>query len=179
MIIICKNILYSPFENITIIFNICILRCCNTCDEVRAAYREQQWAFPVNPENITQCKDERIDEKLKEAFKQGCQIYGTIVVNRVSGSFHIAPGKSFSINHVHVHDVQPFSSTEFNTTHKIRHLTFGERIMSDTHDPLKDTLGLAEEGNSKIDFVSLFNVLEKKYPYTYFTFKLLRKKFYL
>jgi hypothetical protein len=34
------------------------------------------------------------------------QIYGTLEVNRVGGSFHIAPGKSFSINHVHVHDVQ-------------------------------------------------------------------------
>ncbi|KAL3280980.1 hypothetical protein HHI36_004205 [Cryptolaemus montrouzieri] len=127
-------------------------RCCNTCDEVRTAYRERQWSFPINPENITQCKNEKVDEKLKLAFKQGCQIYGSLIVNRVSGSFHIAPGKSFSINHVHVHDVQPFSSTEFNTTHKIRHLSFGERIMSETHDPLKDTVGLAEEGATMFQY---------------------------
>ncbi|KAI4465592.1 endoplasmic reticulum-golgi intermediate compartment protein [Holotrichia oblita] len=32
-------------------------RCCNTCEEVREAYRERQWAFPPNPENISQCRD--------------------------------------------------------------------------------------------------------------------------
>ncbi|EFA04394.1 endoplasmic reticulum-Golgi intermediate compartment protein 3 [Tribolium castaneum] len=127
-------------------------RCCNTCEDVREAYRERRWAFPENPENITQCKEERFSEKLKTAFAQGCQIYGSLTVNRVSGSFHIAPGKSFSINHVHVHDVQPFSSTEFNTTHKIRHLSFGASIDSDTHNPLKDTVGLAEEGASMFQY---------------------------
>lgn len=113
---------------------------------MREAYRERRWAFPDNPENITQCKDEKFSEKLKDAFNQGCQIYGSLIVNRVSGSFHIAPGKSFSINHVHVHDVQPFSSGSFNTTHRIRHLSFGTSIDSVRHNPLKDTLSLAEEG---------------------------------
>lgn len=121
-------------------------RCCNTCEDVREAYRERRWAFPDNPENISQCKDEKFSDKLKTAFSQGCQIYGSLVVNRVSGSFHVAPGKSFSINHVHVHDVQPFSSTEFNTTHRIRHLSFGASIDSGTHNPMKNTVGLAEEG---------------------------------
>lgn len=66
----------------------------------------------------------------------------------MSGSFHIAPGKSFSVNHVHVHDVQPFSSTEFNMTHHIKRLTFGASIDSETHNPLKDFTGIATEGNS-------------------------------
>lgn len=86
---------------------------------------------------------------MKDAFTQGCQIYGTLIVNRVSGSFHVAPGKSFSINHVHVHDVQPFTSSAFNTTHKIRHLSFGTSIDSATHNPLKDTVSIAEEGKQK------------------------------
>lgn len=38
---------------------------------------------------------------MKTAFTQGCQIYGYMEVNRVGGSFHIAPGDSFSVNHVH------------------------------------------------------------------------------
>lgn len=109
-----------------------------------------RWAFPSNPENISQCKDEHFNEKLQSAFTQGCQIYGSLVINRVSGSFHIAPGKSFTINHVHVHDVQPFSSGAFNTTHKIRHLSFGQSIDSDTHNPLKDTLVVAEEGKGNL-----------------------------
>lgn len=122
------------------------LRCCNTCEDVREAYRERRWAFPENPENISQCKDEHFAEKLQQAFNQGCQIYGTLVVNRVSGSFHVAPGKSFSINHVHVHDVQPFASTVFNTTHKIRHLSFGSSLDSDSHNPLGNTMVYSQEG---------------------------------
>ncbi|KAL1501457.1 hypothetical protein ABEB36_006773 [Hypothenemus hampei] len=70
----------------------------------------------------------------------------------VSGSFHIAPGKSFSVNHVHVHDVQPFSSTEFNMTHIIRALTFGDSIDSITHNPLKGFTGVATEGATMFQY---------------------------
>lgn len=121
---------------------------------MREAYRERRWALE-NLENISQCQEEKFSEKLKTAFTQGCQIYGSLIVNRVSGSFHIAPGKSFSVSHVHVHDVQPFSSSEFNTTHTIRHLSFGTSIDSRTHNPLKDTVGLATEGRYKIKYISV------------------------
>lgn len=75
-----------------------LMKCCNTCDQVREAYRLKGWAL-TNPEGIEQCKAE-VGE-LKKIFDEGCQIYGFMEVNRVSGSFHIAPGKSFSLNHVH------------------------------------------------------------------------------
>ncbi|XP_019878488.1 endoplasmic reticulum-Golgi intermediate compartment protein 3 [Aethina tumida] len=126
-------------------------KCCNTCEEVREAYRERRWALD-NLENITQCKNEKFSERLKTAFQQGCQIYGNLIVNRVSGSFHIAPGKSFSVNHVHIHDVQPFSSSSFNTSHTIRHLSFGTSIDSLTHNPLKDTYGHATEGATMFQY---------------------------
>ncbi|XP_050302567.1 endoplasmic reticulum-Golgi intermediate compartment protein 3 [Anthonomus grandis grandis] len=125
--------------------------CCNTCEEVREAYRIKRWALD-NVDTIEQCKDEKFSDKLKSAFTQGCQIYGELEVNRVSGSFHIAPGKSFSINHVHVHDVQPFSSTEFNMTHKINRLTFGASIDSETHNPLKNFKGIAKEGATMFQY---------------------------
>lgn len=120
-------------------------QCCNTCEEVKEAYRQRKWAFP-DPENITQCQNEHYADKLKTAFIEGCQIYGMLTVNRVSGSFHIAPGQSFTINHVHVHDVQPFSSSAFNTTHKIQHLSFGHPIKGTKSSPLDETFVLAEEG---------------------------------
>jgi len=56
------------------------------------------WAMP-SLESIEQCKGTA--EDMKKVFNEGCQIYGYMEVNRVSGSFHIAPGKSFSISHVH------------------------------------------------------------------------------
>ena len=73
--------------------------CCDTCAEVREAYRKKNWAF--HRENFEQCVNERNSTQDGSAFKEGCQIYGYLEVNRVSGSFHIAPGKSYSINHVH------------------------------------------------------------------------------
>ncbi|CAL1682124.1 unnamed protein product [Lasius platythorax] len=119
-------------------------RCCNTCEDVREAYRLKKWA-PPDPANIKQCQNDRSMEKIKHAFAQGCQIYGYMEVNRVGGSFHIAPGDSFSVNHVHVHDVQPYTSTHFNMTHKIRHLSFGLNIPGKTN-PMDDTTVIATEG---------------------------------
>lgn len=64
----------------------------------------------------------------------------------MGGNFHIAPGKSFSINHVHVHDVHPYSSQSFNLSHNINHLSFGQRIdFANTH-PLDDMKVYAVEG---------------------------------
>lgn len=64
----------------------------------------------------------------------------------MGGSFHIAPGQSYSVSHVHVHDVQPFSSTSFNTSHTIHKLAFGQ-IVDDTHvNPLDGQRAIAEEG---------------------------------
>ncbi|CAH0404761.1 unnamed protein product [Chilo suppressalis] len=120
-------------------------QCCNTCEDVKEAYRLRRWALP-NLATIEQCKDDESIEKTNLALKEGCQIFGYMEVNRVGGSFHIAPGKSFTINHVHVHDVQPFSSSAFNTTHTINHLSFGSNIKSGNTAPLDGVIGLAKEG---------------------------------
>lgn len=73
--------------------------CCTTCQDVIDAYREKRWNPNIN--DFEQCKKERklSDNGEKVAFDEGCQIYGSMEVNRMGGSFHIAPGKSFSINH--------------------------------------------------------------------------------
>lgn len=122
--------------------------CCNTCqvgNEMRVsgrylidarsplfqdvidAYRSMGWN--VDMDNIEQCKDQKGRSKSASVdMKEGCQVYGQMEVNRMGGSFHIAPGKSFSINHIHVHDVQPYSSSSFNTSHIVNHLSFGKRM---------------------------------------------------
>ena len=56
-------------------------QCCNTCEEVREAYRVRGWAF-ANAENIAQCKDEGFTEKLLEQSGEGCQVYGYLLVNK-------------------------------------------------------------------------------------------------
>ncbi|KAI5704141.1 endoplasmic reticulum-Golgi intermediate compartment protein 3-like [Diaphorina citri] len=137
-------------------------KCCNTCNEVKEAYRYKKWALP-ELDTIVQCKNEYSTEKLKNTFTEGCQIYGYLEVNRVSGSFHIAPGLSYSINHVHVHDIQPYTSAAFNTTHHIRHLSFGIKLQDDDErrKPLDGTVAKAEEG------ASMFNYYIKIIPTIY------------
>uniref|UniRef100_A0A8C7DIX8 Endoplasmic reticulum-Golgi intermediate compartment protein n=1 Tax=Oncorhynchus kisutch TaxID=8019 RepID=A0A8C7DIX8_ONCKI len=100
------------------------LKCCNTCDDVREAYRRRGWAFK-NPDTIEQCKREGFSQKMQEQKNEGCQIYGFLEVNKVAGNFHFAPGKSFQQSHVHVHDLQSFGLDNINMTHFIKHLSFG------------------------------------------------------
>lgn len=121
--------------------------CCETCQDVIDAYREKQWN--PNLDDFEQCQNEVLLGKKSlesKAFSEGCQIYGSMQVNRVGGSFHIAPGKSFSISHIHVHDVQPFSSSRFNTSHRINTLSFGEEFGYGQTRPLDFTEETAHEG---------------------------------
>lgn len=57
-----------------------------------------------------------------------------VTILQMGGSFHVAPGKSFSLNHIHIHDVHPYSSSSFNLSHVVKHLSFGDRInFANTH----------------------------------------------
>lgn len=114
-------------------------------------------------DKIEQCKGKykRSDE---DAFKEGCRIQGHLEVNRVSaarssvrllihlfsllqmaGSFHFAPGKSFSIRQFHIHD---FQFTNVKLSHTINHLSFGEKIEFAKTHPL-DGLRVDVEGKYK------------------------------
>lgn len=79
---------------------------------------------------------------------------------QMSGSFHIAPGASFSINQFHIHD---FQVSDFKLTHRINHLSFGQKIdFANTH-PLD---GMLEEGDAS-GKSQMFNYYLKIIPTTY------------
>ncbi|KAK4341441.1 hypothetical protein RND71_039942 [Anisodus tanguticus] len=99
--------------------------CCNTCEDVREAYRKKGWAL-TNPDQIDQCKREGFLEKIKDEEGEGCNMYGFLEVNKVAGNFHFAPGKSFQQSNVHVHDLLTFQKDSYNISHKINRLTYGE-----------------------------------------------------
>jgi hypothetical protein len=71
-------------------------QCCNTCEDVREAYRIRGWAFS-NPEGIAQCNNEGFLKNLEAVRGEGCQVYGYLLVNKVAGNFHFSPGKSFQV----------------------------------------------------------------------------------
>ncbi|XP_078734840.1 endoplasmic reticulum-Golgi intermediate compartment protein 3-like isoform X2 [Lampetra fluviatilis] len=120
------------------------LQCCNTCDDVREAYRRKGWAFK-NPEVIEQCRREGFSNKVREQKDEGCRVYGHLEVNKVAGNFHFAPGKSFQQAHIHVHEFNPFGMDKFNLTHHIAHLSFG-RDYPGIVNPLDGTKSVSHEG---------------------------------
>lgn len=70
----------------------------------------------------------------------------------------MAPGKSFSLNHIHIHDVHPYSSSSFNLSHVVRHLSFGERInFANTH-PLDGM----EVSSSESEYSDIFFNFQKR-----------------
>jgi len=101
------------------------IRCCNTCEEVKEAYKKKGWTPKVS--EIQQCMSEKLSEEMiqQRDSSEGCNIAGFITVNKVAGNFHIAPGRSSQIgSFVHTHDVD-FLARNINVTHTIHHLSFG------------------------------------------------------
>ncbi|KAG1695762.1 Endoplasmic reticulum-Golgi intermediate compartment protein 3 [Nymphon striatum] len=120
------------------------LKCCNTCNDLKEAYRRKGWAIP-DLSSIQQCVREGVQDENAQINKEGCQIFGFVEVNRVGGNFHIAPGRSFTQSHVHVHDIQSASTNKYNTSHYINYLSFG-RAIPGKNNPLDDTKQIADKG---------------------------------
>ena len=101
--------------------------CCNSCEEVREAYRKRGWGL-TNNDLIDQCKREGFVERVREEQGEGCNIHGSLEVNKVAGNFHFAPGKSF-INHISILiDLLSLQTESYNISHKINKLSFGDSI---------------------------------------------------
>lgn len=55
-----------------------------------------------------------------------CRIYGSSVLNKVAGNFHITAGKSLNLPRGHIH-ISPFmSDSDYNFTHRVNRLSFGD-----------------------------------------------------
>ncbi|XP_033009077.1 endoplasmic reticulum-Golgi intermediate compartment protein 3 isoform X4 [Lacerta agilis] len=108
------------------------IRCCNTCDDVREAYRRRGWAFK-NPDTIEQCKREGFSQKMQEQKNEGCKVYGFLEVNKV------------------IHDLQSFGLDNINMTHFIKHLSFG-RDYPGIVNPLDGTVVTAHQASMMFQY---------------------------
>ncbi|XP_067646483.1 endoplasmic reticulum-Golgi intermediate compartment protein 3 [Eurosta solidaginis] len=131
--------------------------CCNTCEEVLNAYRQRRWT--VQMDKIEQCKDQA-KQSDTTAFKEGCRVQGHLEVNRMAGSFHFAPGNSFSIRQFHIHD---FQFTDVKLDHTINHLSFGDKIEFAKTHPLD---GLRVESDKDVKS-EMYNYYIKIVPTMY------------
>jgi len=104
-------------------------QCCNSCDDIRAAYRQRRWGFP-DENNFEQCRrDTRLRHNRVEDG-EGCNLFGTMEVARVTGSFNIAPTSTVRRAASAVRMLQqggyPHAEMQhFNVTHHIKRLSFG------------------------------------------------------
>lgn len=110
--------------------------CCNTCDDVRDAYSAKGWSID-DLDAIAQCKEEHYKDKLAEQSHEGCNVAGSLHVNRVVGNFHLAPGRSIQTQQgtMHVHDIQQFlmDPAKHSFAHSIHHLSFGPPVAGQSH----------------------------------------------
>lgn len=106
--------------------------CCNTCEEVREAYRLRGWVLH-NPEEVEQCKNDVLLKSLSENQGEGCRLWGKLNVGKVGGNFHIAPGVPSTQASSHYHDFHAISPSRFDSSHTINHLSFGKPYPGKTH----------------------------------------------
>lgn len=55
-----------------------------------------------------------------------CRIHGSLILNKVAGNFHITAGKSLSLPRGHIHISAFMTERDYNFTHRINKLSFGE-----------------------------------------------------
>ena len=55
-----------------------------------------------------------------------CRVHGTLTLNKVAGNFHVTAGKVLPIAGAHAHMTGFMDKTDYNFTHRIEKLSFGD-----------------------------------------------------
>jgi hypothetical protein len=102
-----------------------VVKCCNTCAEVREQYSKRNWSMP-DVKSVEQCVREGFTSEIDSQKGEGCRISGEMLINKVAGNIHISPGHSYQQGGVHLHDLLPFvGQKSFDMSHTIHRLAFG------------------------------------------------------
>eukprot|EP00744_Colponema_vietnamica_P020097 GILI01028528.1.p1 GENE.GILI01028528.1~~GILI01028528.1.p1 ORF type:complete len:386 (-),score=78.63 GILI01028528.1:38-1195(-) len=119
--------------------------CCNTCLELKQAYADRGWDSRGVEMESEQCKRQQTEGKPGE----GCTMFGFIEVNKVAGNFHVALGASHrsSPGHQakHTHQFRLADTDNFNVSHVINKLSFGEEIPG-VRNPLDGVAKILDHG---------------------------------
>lgn len=111
-------------------------KCCNSCQELKKAYNDQELPYFHVLDKAMQCKN-----------SIGCKIKGKVTVNKVSGNVHVALGKSVRRDGKLVHEFNIEDIGDgFNTSHYIDSITFGEYVEG-LQSPLAGTRKIAGPGS--------------------------------
>lgn len=119
-------------------------QCCNSCADVRDAYSNKGWGIGNLGEVAEQCVREAKNPAMLSKAGEGCLTHGHVEVNKVSGNFHIALGKTITRDHRLIHQFSPNDAASYNCSHRINALSFGEPFPG-RHDPLDGTTKVIAE----------------------------------
>lgn len=102
--------------------------CCNTCEEVREAYKKKGWQLMMK--GVTQCEQEGFygDAAAQLAAGEGCNAFGRLDVPKVPGSFHFGPSPALQTMYQHVSELIAYTYSSFNVTHRVNALSFGPYV---------------------------------------------------
>ena len=65
--------------------------CCNTCDDVKRAYRRKQWHIP----DITKIEQCRHLVRATDEEGEGCNVRGSVALSTGGGNLHFAPDRQW------------------------------------------------------------------------------------
>ncbi|XP_050529971.1 endoplasmic reticulum-Golgi intermediate compartment protein 2 isoform X2 [Daktulosphaira vitifoliae] len=83
----------------------------------------------------------------RDIAPDACRLYGSLILNKVTGNFHITSGKSLLVPGGHVHLTGPlFGPTPSNFSHRINRLSFGTKNTG-IINPLEGEVQIATEGS--------------------------------
>jgi len=97
--------------------------CCNTCEDVRRAYKLRGWVLHDSDE-IEQCKKENIADQTGE----GCNVHGKVALSSGGGNLHLAPGKDYGSDvtpSTNIFDMLLQSFQKWNVSHSVHKIRFG------------------------------------------------------
>lgn len=77
---------------------------------------------------LCQCKREGYVQRVKEEEGEGCNIFGFLEVNKVAGSFHFVPGKTFRQSGFHLQDLLVLQGDTYNVS-EVNHCSFGLSLL--------------------------------------------------
>ena len=98
--------------------------CCNTCKEVRRAFKAMRKTLPPIA-SIEQCTREGFLEELKAMANESCRVHGSVSVHQHPGALHIAPGDTYDAADSAAFAKLGVSVGQFNMSHKINHFSLG------------------------------------------------------
>lgn len=116
--------------------------CCNSCEKLYTI--SNYFHKTPTPEKWPQCNKNKTkitkeNANLKANIgspSEKCLVKGKISVNKIAGSFHIAPGRNVKGLPGHVHDTN-FQFPHFDLSHSIQRLRFGPKVPR-ASNPLDD-----------------------------------------